>query len=167
MATEITQIKLHENLICPITLDIFKEPVFIPECGHTFDRLGLINSVNKKCPICTDNFTGNPIDFKINWSIASILDINIKKSEIKPVDNIITYDAAKAKSDRHQYINGLLDKLMLHTLSNIRQLALSGKNSFEINISSIDNTIMEAFKMNILKKGFTFNQYSGCIRVSW
>jgi hypothetical protein len=48
---------MEENIICPVTHAIMKDPTFITTCGHTFEKESLIHILNgipstHKCPIC-------------------------------------------------------------------------------------------------------------------
>ena len=166
------QDQMFDNLICPITLEPFTEPVFIPDCGHTFDRKGLINILSKKCPICNINFSGNPNNFKINWSIVSMLNIDIQVQDV--ANDILSYDAACAKKDVSEYILSAVNKLLVHILSNIKQVALTGKTVYELDVSKMDNIVLAELKNIMQKKGFSMNSSSpmmhpssGTLRITW
>ena len=157
---------LNESLKCSITLEIFKDPVFIPDCGHTFDRNGLENLPQKKCPLCNHIFSGNPHDFKTNWAIASILGIEIKKKEINS-NEILDYNALKAKKDRDTYVNETTNKLLVHALSIIQKLALEGKTSFDFDISKINGTIVSMMENELKKKGFVIYTRVSFLNICW
>lgn len=159
--------KLIENLKCPITLDIFKDPVFIPECGHTFDKNALKSLPQKKCPLCNQAFIGNSDEFKTNWSIASILEIEIKNNEINPIPEILSYNAIKAKKDRENYISETTNKIMIFILGNIKKLAMEAKTSYDFDTSKIPNPITKALIDELRIKGFTVHIHVSQIGISW
>ena len=49
--------EVHEDLLCPVCLDILHEPFKVDPCGHVFcepclRRLGQKNPMNCTCPLC-------------------------------------------------------------------------------------------------------------------
>jgi hypothetical protein len=47
--------QLCDDLICPISLELFQDPITVPCCGNSFSRQSLIkyfSDGNKKCPNC-------------------------------------------------------------------------------------------------------------------
>ena len=83
---------IPEYLTCPISLKLFKDPVSVPCCGHTFSRSSLINLKNTTstltCPMCRANLN----DFDItnaakNIAIHNMVDI-YKGNQQDPVNNL-------------------------------------------------------------------------------
>lgn len=67
-----------DTLTCPITLDLFEDPITTP-CGHSFSRLSLArqfeNTGRRKCPVCNqmiENF--DPITAAKNITLANLVD---------------------------------------------------------------------------------------------
>ena len=161
---------VNDHFICPITLEIYKDPVFIPECGHTFERQNLINLQNKKCPICNNVFNGNPNNFQINWSLASIMNINVKKPEAKPEDELLNYDAKSAREDRQKFINEIKLTTMIQIVKQVKQYALSGRTCMDYDLSGVDTNIIGIIKQELTKKGFSLTDVHmkfNWVRISW
>jgi len=75
-----------ENLKCPISLEFFKDPVTIPTCGHTFDRLQLAQCLDSNpdriCPFCKQDVGDfDPIGAPKNFTIAGLVEDYLKKQE--------------------------------------------------------------------------------------
>lgn len=45
---------LIQDLTCPLTLELFEDPITVPCCGKAFSRIPLIQQfeINQKCPLC-------------------------------------------------------------------------------------------------------------------
>ncbi|XP_055486644.1 zinc-binding protein A33-like [Leucoraja erinacea] len=64
---------LTEEVVCPICLDYFTDPVSL-ECGHNFCRSCITQSWDKEarnsCPECREQFTGRTLRF--SWALARL-----------------------------------------------------------------------------------------------
>jgi len=159
---------LGEHAICPITLEIYKDPVFIPECGHTLDKSGLINLLQKKCPLCNTIFIGNPSNFKTNWSLASILqleiiknqtNINSKMNNNENLDeNIKDYDMKQAQDDINNYIIKKMKINLEIILKYIKDLSQKGKSHAELDVSQNDVRVTKLLLEELKKKGFILTE---------
>jgi len=116
-----------ESLKCPITLEPFKDPVFIPECGHTFERKALNDLQIKKCPLCNNYFKGDPAKFRVNWIVAEMLDLNIPRT-IK--EDILAYDAEMARLESNKAIADKVDRFLTYLLRQIKPLSKAGNKKF-------------------------------------
>jgi len=158
------------NFLCPISLEPYKEPVFIPDCGHTFDRQNLVDLPNKKCPICSIPFSGNPNNFKINWSLASIMNLNVKIPETKPENDLLEYSAKDARYDKLQFINEIKSTMLIQIMKQVKQAATQGKSTIDYDFSGIEFGIIGILKQELIKKGFTladiYMKYNS-IRLNW
>ena len=79
------------DLTCPITLELFEDPISVPCCGKTFSRIPLYQCFESrqetKCPLCNANLS----DFDImntakNTTIAGMVD-TISKSSPSTVES--------------------------------------------------------------------------------
>jgi len=164
--------KLNDDLTCPITLDVFKDPVFIPECGHTFDRNGLNSLSTKYCPICKNSFSGNTNDFMTNWVIASILGISIKQIDgenVKdnPKTKLLEYDATKATHDRQIYVDKHANALLLFALSKIKTIAVDGGYSFDLNLSHVHPLVLSQVEKELHARKFILAKNGNVLKISW
>jgi len=84
---------LRNELTCPITLEIFKDPVSVPCCGKAFEREALAEHLenNGICPLCN----GDLYDFNANTApknvvIAGLVEsiINSNKQEITMAERL-------------------------------------------------------------------------------
>lgn len=159
---------MSDNFTCPITLEKFKEPIIIPTCGHTFDKTALLAVPIKKCPICKTDF-GNDINaFPINWSVASHLNLDIKKKPEEISDDILSYDAAKAKADREVFINNQKDILIKNILHNIKILASKGTYYYEFDFKNTVSPIINAVVKDLNSRKFNATLTNAtCIYISW
>lgn len=161
---------INDNFLCPISLDTYKEPVFIPDCGHTFDRQNLIDLPNKKCPICSIAFSGNPNSFKTNWSLASIMNLNIKNIEVKLEDDLLEYSAKNARDDRLKFVNEIKLTILVQILKQIKSAASQGKTSIEFDFSGTSPDVITIIKQELTKKGFSLadiHMKFNFTRISW
>ncbi|XP_032872741.1 tripartite motif-containing protein 52-like [Amblyraja radiata] len=81
---------LTEDLICPICLNIFTDPVS-PKCGHNFCRSCIAQSWEREgknsCPKCREEFPDRTLI--VNWALSSLaqkthqLNLNQKEKESK------------------------------------------------------------------------------------
>lgn len=53
----------RRDLTCPITLDLFRDPVTVPCCGKAFERRALQESLTRRpqCPTCNGNLRDFPV----------------------------------------------------------------------------------------------------------
>lgn len=95
---------MEEDLICPITLELFKDPITVPCCGTSFDRASIIKQ--RICPICRKKFENfDPINYKI---IENYINTNQKSDNITITENILNLIKTKQLS-REKYLT--LDKI--------------------------------------------------------
>eukprot|EP01084_Bolivina_argentea_P002249 4157_1 len=97
------QDKILEELTCPITYELFEDPISVPCCGKTFSRKALIdtftsqiNNINT-CPLCNGNLS--QFDAKTapsNKNIKSFVELIKKQQEMKQQLNLIS----EAKNDQ-------------------------------------------------------------------
>ncbi|XP_029314395.1 zinc-binding protein A33-like [Cottoperca gobio] len=84
----------EEQLLCPICLDLFNQPVSTP-CGHNFCRdciQGYWQSANlSQCPMCKQKFYRRP-DLKVNIFISDVASQFKKSLEKKDEDEASTVD---------------------------------------------------------------------------
>lgn len=75
-----------ENLIiCPITLKIMMEPCMITSCGHTFEKIAILQILSQQsngCPFCRTPF--NISHLSLNILVKDIIEQNMKL--IKNID---------------------------------------------------------------------------------
>lgn len=52
---------MRSDLTCPIDLELFSDPIVVPCCTKSFNRLTLTQHLNlnhnKKCPLCKQDLT--------------------------------------------------------------------------------------------------------------
>ncbi|XP_032885442.1 nuclear factor 7, brain-like [Amblyraja radiata] len=64
---------LTEEVVCPICLDFFTDPVSL-ECGHNFCRSCITQSWDKEarnsCPECREQFTDRTL--RVSWALARL-----------------------------------------------------------------------------------------------
>ncbi|QKF93510.1 SP-RING finger protein [Fadolivirus algeromassiliense] len=157
---------MSDTFVCPITLEQFKEPIIIPTCGHTFDKNGLINLPNKKCPICKTDFVGNPLNFPFNWTIISHLGLEIKQNKLVEND-IMSYDANQAKLDREKAINESRDMIVKNILHNIKILALKGMCTYEFDYKNISSVVVQAVMKELANRKFSVQLSSNNLYIGW
>ena len=73
-----------QDLICPITLELFTDPINVPCCGKVIDRQALITNFscgNFKCPMCNLEFPDifDPITAVKNVIISGLVETYIKQ----------------------------------------------------------------------------------------
>ena len=99
MAEAVYLEELSLELICPITQELFEDPISVPCCGKAFSRLPLIQYFEKKgqniCPMCNKEILGfDPLSAPKNVIIAGMVDSfnklknGHKKKEEDKVENI-------------------------------------------------------------------------------
>ncbi|XP_032872158.1 E3 ubiquitin-protein ligase TRIM17-like [Amblyraja radiata] len=90
MAAEQQVVSLREELICPVCLDIFTDPVSL-QCGHNFCRSCITQCWERdgrtSCPECRAEFADRTLI--VNWALSSLaektqtLNLNQKVKESK------------------------------------------------------------------------------------
>ena len=82
---------LVKDLTCPITFELFEDPISVPCCGKAFSRLPLqqhFDSSGYKCPLCNGNLENfDPIIAKKNIVLAGMVDSVKLSSGIIEDDN--------------------------------------------------------------------------------
>ncbi|XP_072891230.1 zinc-binding protein A33-like [Hemitrygon akajei] len=78
---------LIEEIICPICLDFFTDPVIL-ECGHNFCRSCITRCWEREernsCPECRAEFADRT--FKVSWALANLSE-KARKLNLNPIDN--------------------------------------------------------------------------------
>ncbi len=77
----------EEQLLCPITMELFNDPINVPCCGQTFSRQSLIDhsTINKNCPMYRGNLSNLDLtNIKKNIIVANLVDIIKNKKIIRP-----------------------------------------------------------------------------------
>jgi len=67
---------MESKLKCPITLELFEDPISTPCCGQTFSRKALIGqfALRTECPLCRSNLSNfNPVTVPRNVMIADLV----------------------------------------------------------------------------------------------
>jgi len=95
--------ELEYSLTCPITQELFVNPIIIPSCGHTFEYKALHNYINISynnnskiiCPICQINIYHSDIStFPCNFIVKQLIsDLKNKKlftDSIIPSNNLVS-----------------------------------------------------------------------------
>lgn len=153
------------SVSCPISTDLFKDPVFIPECGHTFDRAELINSAVRKCPLCNVYFKGDPAKFRVNWVVAEILGLNIPRPTAEDFAN---YDAMMARADSNKVITDRAIKLLAKLLHDIKAHAkATGVRSYTFETGDISEDIIKQTIIELRLRGYTVSEYYKSIGIFW
>jgi len=74
------------DLTCPITLDLFEDPISVPCCGKAFSRLPLVQyferKTNKTCPLCKQNLG----DFDVLSAVKNVVLSGLVESVTKNVN---------------------------------------------------------------------------------
>eukprot|EP01084_Bolivina_argentea_P002250 4158_1 len=80
--------KIIEDLTCPITLELFEDPITVPCCGKTFSRNPLhsylTNKQDKKCPLCNgdlSNFDARTV--QTNRNLLSFVELMKNQQIVK------------------------------------------------------------------------------------
>lgn len=83
--------EVPNDLTCPLTLDLYKDPISVPCCGQTFSRVPLVQALQFSpfCPLC-----------KKNLNVSDVL--NIAKN-VYIADRISVYQAVEQKNDDHRW----------------------------------------------------------------
>ncbi|XP_069985306.1 uncharacterized protein [Penaeus vannamei] len=76
---------MEKQISCAICFEIFasgeREPVMLPECGHTVCRHCLANLHEVMCPFCKKYHTGKPVgDLPVNYALLGVADMYERKS---------------------------------------------------------------------------------------
>jgi len=63
-----------EDIICPITQEIMKDPYISKVCGHSFEKVAILGwiSKNQTCPKCCSKLTDQ--DLIRNYSLKSVIE---------------------------------------------------------------------------------------------
>lgn len=158
----------NNDFNCPITMEPFKIPVFIPQCGHTFERNAVIKLKNKKCPVCNNAIIGDPKNFPINWVIASHLNLNIEKISNNKQE-ISSYNAIDAEKEVDLFIEENVNKIVNNLLIKVKEKSSQGftyhnENNFYGNYSSV---VSKHVIKKLQSKGFTCRKTKDSMRIEW
>jgi ankyrin repeat protein/uncharacterized protein YegL len=79
---------IADNLVCPLSLDYFKDPITIPVCSHTFEREFLVAQFAEhavgKCPTCNAPSPGyDPEKAPKNVTIANVVEAYMKTNSLE------------------------------------------------------------------------------------
>lgn len=78
------------ELNCPITLELFEDPITTPQCGHTFSRMALYQHLQNSnyCPVCrTDISDFDSLNAPKSINIAYLVDQH-KNCVNQPLENL-------------------------------------------------------------------------------
>jgi U-box domain len=115
---------LSEELVCPISLELFNDPILVPCCGKTFSRRSLINTfkIRKECPLCRGSLSSfNLNSAPKNRILESIVEL-YKKNQPDSVQKIgkkqqeSSLDNSDSNSERSYNLNSK-SKLQLQQLN--------------------------------------------------
>lgn len=72
---------MSESFECSLTLERFKHPVVLVECGHSFEKYAIEECIKKKseCPECRTPITTNAVT---NWALVKGLSLDIGERTI-------------------------------------------------------------------------------------
>lgn len=95
--------QLIQDLTCPITMELFEDPITVPCCGKTFSRLPLCqhldSSVNKKCPLCNSALTDfDAVNTAKNSTVSSMIDT---LNTINPINTINPQSASQSTTNNN------------------------------------------------------------------
>ncbi|XP_034042496.1 E3 ubiquitin-protein ligase TRIM39-like [Thalassophryne amazonica] len=101
MATA-SSLLLEEQLLCPICLDVFYQPVSTP-CGHNFCKdciHGYWQSTKpSQCPVCKHKFHRRP-ELKVNTFISEVASQYRKSVELKVENETTTADVDQSSTNK-------------------------------------------------------------------
>lgn len=142
-----------EELVCPITHEVFTNPRILP-CDHTFDKKSLLKLQKKECPICCKEFYLNVVYAPINWIIVNLLSLDVKEEIEK---NSIS--AEEAKNIANTYILHVVNEKLEKLNARIKKDAEGGAYFMTTLIDSqnknISTTILiEKVKTELTKLGY-------------
>lgn len=164
-ASQINYTELEKTLRCPILLEPFKDPVFIPECGHTFDRKALIGLIIKKCPICNHYFKNDPLKFRVNWIVASLLNLNIPRPT---QEDILAYDAEMARVASNKAIATKVDRILTYFLKQIKLMSELGKKDFDYEFDDIpEANYIQAIVDELKVRGYCGTVCYKTLSITW
>ncbi|KAM9495979.1 tripartite motif-containing protein 16-like isoform 3-T3 [Clarias gariepinus] len=85
-----------DQFICPVCLDLLKDPVAIP-CGHSFCKVCINDCWDQedksgvyRCPQCRDTFTPRPV-LRRNNMLAEVVEKLKKKTEVQAASSVYCY----------------------------------------------------------------------------
>eukprot|EP01083_Nonionella_stella_P182434 656511_1 len=89
--------KILEELTCPITFELFEDPISVPCCGKTFSRKALCdcfrNQINNRntCPLCNGDLSSfDPNTAPSNKNILSFVEMIQSQRQLKEQLNILS-----------------------------------------------------------------------------
>jgi len=129
-----------EGFCCPISLVKFTYPLVL-DCGHTIDKISFDKIPNKKiCPVC--NSPNTSIN-RINWTLVSLMKLNIPSKAKQPPKKITASEAAALLSaqiketSNHIFENEVMEKIYTQIYDCKSQLI------FDVKDSRIRNELIE------------------------
>lgn len=100
---------MKNDLTCPITLDLFVDPITVSCCGKAFDRLALIqhfdSSYGNRCPLCNQNLDNfDAVNAPKNVTITSMLESFLKlQSNSNSVGSVLQNDQNDQNNNNEQW----------------------------------------------------------------
>lgn len=149
-----------------VTMDYFKDPVIVPECGHTFDRKVLQSLSVKRCPLCNAYLKGDPEKFRNNWVIVDILNLNIPRPTKEEIEK---YDAEMAYLDSSRNLSDKSHKLLQAVLSHIKIRAKAGHHSdtFDTKMIAKNEDLIDGLINDLKARKFEVEKNYDSLEISW
>ena len=149
-----------------VTMDYFKDPVVVPECGHTFDRKVLQTLSIKRCPLCNAYFKGDPDKFRNNWVIVDILNLDIPRPTKEDIEK---YDAEMAYLDSSRNISDKSHRLLMAVLNHIKIRAKAGYRSDTFDTKSLhkNEELIKGLIKDLESRNFSVDNNYDSLEITW